>query len=60
MEFFWSGRSDLNRRPLAPKASALNQTAPRPAYLRLYTLVLPSQEKDSFFKYALPIYEIFL
>jgi hypothetical protein len=27
----WSGRSDLNRRPLAPKASALNQTAPRPA-----------------------------
>ncbi len=26
----WSGRLDLNQRPLAPKASALNHAAPRP------------------------------
>ncbi len=32
--FSWSGRADLNRRPLAPQASALNRTALRPVVFR--------------------------
>ena len=31
----WSGRLDLNQRPLAPKASALNHAAPRPDAVNL-------------------------
>ena len=31
--FYWSGREDLNLRPPAPKACALNQAALRPDYV---------------------------
>gem|GEM_PF-4409763 len=55
----WSGRLDSNQRPLAPHASALNQTAPRPD-LQL-SLSSSRMERSSFlisdrmkFKVSLP------
>ena len=37
-----SGREDLNLRPLAPHASALHRTAPRPELVHDYTIVWSS------------------
>jgi hypothetical protein len=38
IEGIWSGREDSNLRPLAPHASALNRTAPRPDTVADYTI----------------------